>query len=292
MPITSPLFIQRRIGETLISLREAAHLTQELAAQRVAKATGNGCNRSRISYLERVKGLPTDEELSALVSIYEMSTEQRVNLETLITLSQQGTRPWWDEYLDDLSPGLRRLIECEDNAAAARANSGSVMHGLVQTPEYVDALFTFAVLEVGQERADRLKAVRARRQEVLYRTHNPLEFDWYVTDGALLYEVGGRKVMRAQLEFILELSTLSTANVHVVPNSAGTAATLCRDWTLMEFPHKGVPDILWSDERGGIQFQEDPKSIKFARMQRKFASQHVLTPEESRDRINTIRRGM
>jgi transcriptional regulator with XRE-family HTH domain len=292
MPTTSPLFIQRQIGETLISLREAAGLTQTVAAQRVAEVTGDGCNRSRISYLERVKGLPTKDELAALVVVYAMTTEQRVQLETLCTLYQQGARPWWDEFLDVLSPGLRRLIECEDNADKGYANSSTVLHGLVQVPEYVDGLFAFAEVEMGQPAAERLKAVRARRQQVLFRPHNPLVLDWYVTEGALRYVVGGPAAMRRQLEYLLELIERSVLKAHVVPFASGTAASLCRDWTLLEFPDKGVPDILWSDERGGIQFQEDPKSLKFARLQRRFISQHVLAPKASRDLIHTIRRGM
>ena len=213
-------------------------------------------------------------------------------LETLIAVYQEGARPWWDEFQDVLPPGLRRLIECEDNADKAYANSSSVIHGLIQTPEYVEGLFAFAEAEMGQLAAERLKAVRARRQQVLFRPHNPLALEWFVAEGALRYEVGGRAVMRRQLAHLLGLIEASVLKAHVVPFSSGTAASLCRDWTLLEFPDKAVPGILWSDERGGIRLQEDPKSLKFARLQRKFISGQVLTATASRDLITTIRKDM
>jgi transcriptional regulator with XRE-family HTH domain len=160
------------------------------------------CARSSISRLEHADAKLTDAQAA------RVDEEWRTGglFGVLLYFARLGHEPNWLKSFDELMA----------RAFVIKIYSGQVIPGLLQTPEYARALFA-----AGRE-PDVDAAVQARmaRQGPLSR-QDPPEIWVLLAETALLCHVGGRKVMRARLGRLLELSELPNVILRVVPNTAG-----------------------------------------------------------------------
>lgn len=98
----------------------------------------------------------------------------------------------------------------EEKALQLRAFEIDLVYGLFQTPEYARALLK------GDETA---VEARMARQEILTRESPPPPEIYCVLDEAVLRrDVGGAKVMYAQLLHLAELSTRDNISIQIVPS--------------------------------------------------------------------------
>lgn len=113
---------------------------------------------------------------------------------------------WWAE-------------EIEPKAHTLRSWQPLVVDGLLQTADYArELLKTHPGMSEG--RVDQLVTARMERQEILDREAAPVL--WFlVAENVLRYEIGNTKVMREQLQHLVEMSHHSHVNVQVLPTSAG-----------------------------------------------------------------------
>ncbi|WP_242884872.1 helix-turn-helix domain-containing protein [Actinomadura litoris] len=117
----------------------------------------------------------------------------------------------WDELLESIKSDkypefFANFPKAEQSATMLRAYEERVVHGLFQIEAYARILLNDD---------DALKN-RLRRQEVLNR--NPVPAVTVVMDETVLYrEVGGKEVMREQLEFLIQLSEREKTNIQIAP---------------------------------------------------------------------------
>jgi transcriptional regulator with XRE-family HTH domain len=117
----------------------------------------------------------------------------------------------WDELLESIKSDkypefFANFPKAEQSANMLRAYEERVVHGLFQIESYARFLLNDE---------DAVKN-RMRRQEILHR--NPPPAVSVVMDETVLYrEVGGREVMREQLEFLLQLSEREKINIQIAP---------------------------------------------------------------------------
>jgi transcriptional regulator with XRE-family HTH domain len=124
----------------------------------------------------------------------------------LLTFARAGHDPDW----------FKQHVEYEPKAVVLKIYEALVVPGLLQTEEYAHALLR----EGGVDQLDVLVATRMARQKTLSRHKPPLL--WVLLDeGVLDRPVGGRQIMRDQLERLLEVSELPDTRLRVVPRSAG-----------------------------------------------------------------------
>src|SRR5690606_31549364 len=79
---------------------------------------------------------------------------------------------------------------------------------------------------------DRLVQNRAQRREILTR-EDPPQVDVVLGEAALRRQVGGRKVLRAQLEHLRTVAALPNVTMQVLPFSSGEHAALDTSFTLL-----------------------------------------------------------
>ncbi|MFJ5552668.1 DUF5753 domain-containing protein [Streptomyces sp. NPDC093225] len=76
---------------------------------------------------------------------------------------------------------------------------------------------------------------RLDRQSILRREVPP--WMWFILDEAVLYRpVGGRLVMREQLEHLLDLGRLPRVRIQVLPFSSAEPATIGSSFTVLSLP--------------------------------------------------------
>ncbi|WP_324609092.1 DUF5753 domain-containing protein [Streptomyces sp. MUSC 125] len=112
---------------------------------------------------------------------------------------------------------VRDLKRLEAEAVELCAYNNSVLHGLLQTEEYARAIFnvrrpTFTEGEVEQQVTARLA-----RQEILDPGASRRVFSFVQCESTLRRPIGGRIVMRRQLERVLEVGRLRNVDLQVLP---------------------------------------------------------------------------
>ena len=123
---------------------------------------------------------------------------------------------------------------------------------------------------------DRMVSARLERQELLERDQRP-ELQFILGEAAVSRAVGGRSIMRRQLEQLKELSHRHGIKLQVLPFSNGAHPRMGGAFTILEFADDSLDDLLYLENAGGESTsREDPDLI--ADYQRDFfAIQEIAT---------------
>lgn len=242
----------------LVRLRKQSGLTQEQVARNLEWSA------SKLIRVEGGRSSITKVDLDALLGQYEVtSAERRAWLQEL----NRGARTtgWWDAYRDDVSPAYLSYVGYEAGASFIRQFPGTVVPGLLQTPEYAEALTVISVESVAVAPVVRL---RLQRQRELAR-RQPRPHQQYVLDEAVIRRhVGIRKdpaIMPNQLlRIVARAQEDDRIKVRVIPFGAGEHAGLSGPFTLLDF-EGGLPDILYLDAgRGAIELiSNDDQAVEY-----------------------------
>lgn len=257
-PSASPLDY---FGYEARRLREAAGMTLEQLG-RVIYCTG-----SLIGQVETASKVPSRVFAEALDAAF-LTDGFFSRLLGLVLRSQLPN--WFQPY-----------AEMEAKAAFLSTYQCQVVYGLLQTPEYAAAL----VAVDHPDRVEELVAARMERQRILERTRPPAV--WVILDEAvLLREVGGREVMRSQLDRLLTYRDHPWVNIQVLPFTAGVHTGMVGSFNLLRFDADA--DIYYSESYDRAHMTADPevireRSVKYARLQA-----DALPVEESYDLIARV----
>ncbi|WP_341770538.1 helix-turn-helix domain-containing protein [Actinorugispora endophytica] len=228
------------------------------------------------------------DDLDKLLNLY--GVEERGEREALHRLAKEATvQGWWANYRDAF--GSRALPDFETEASAIRTYEALVVPGLLQTPEYAEAVFKGAGLTDDAVSIRRLVQARMERQHILFRP--PAPHLWAVIDEAALRRViGGREVMRDQLQHLVNMAGHHNVDLQVLPFSSGSHPALSGDFTLLEFQDPLDQSIVYVDTASDVRFLEKPDEIErysliFGRLQG-----HALSAAESPVYIRDIMAGL
>jgi hypothetical protein len=185
---------------------------------------------------------------------------------------QQG---WWQSYELDFST----FVGLEADAVAIRRYQSSVVPGLLQTPDYARAVHEAGLPRLPQKRVDELVEVRMTRQRLLSR--EPALRFWVVLDEAVLHRmVGGREVMSAQLDHLLEAAKLPNVTVQIIPYVAGAHPAMDSSFSMLDFDGS-VPGVVYVEGLVGRIYVESPRDIARYQQVFEYLSTVALTPQES-----------
>ncbi|MFI6044838.1 helix-turn-helix domain-containing protein [Nocardia sp. NPDC051321] len=229
-----PTVLRIALGGQLRRLREAKGITREAAGDAIRGS------HAKISRLELGRTGFKERDIRDLLSLYGVNdVDER---ERFLDLARQANEPgWWHRYSDLLPQWFGTYLGLEQAASKIRTYEAHLVPGLLQTPEYARA-----VVALGYEDADtdRRVQVRQRRQEILHRSDPPIV--WAVIDEAALHRpVGGPRVHREQMEHLIQLASLPTVTVQVLPYSAGEHAAAGSSFSILRFAESELPDIVY-----------------------------------------------
>jgi len=205
-----------------------------------------GFTRNYWSAVENERKLLSAESLSKLFELLEFDTEERQELSDLRDLARQ--RGWWTRYSRLFDRELQRLFGLEAGAEGVRGYENLLIPGLLQTADYARALMTPDVT-VRKVEVDQRVEVRLRRQERLYGD-NPLNLSVIISEAALLQQIGGRAVLRHQLEQLAETieENSKTINLRVIPFTATSCGLFGASTVhLIDFDSPMLPTLVWQE---------------------------------------------
>ena len=218
------------------------------------------------------------EDVQKLAQWYGLEPGEQARL---VALAEEGRkRAWWQQF--DLDPPLRTMIGMEQAAVSIGEYAGSVIPGLLQTPDYARASFAAALVDVPRQTADDVVAVRMRRQQVLARARPP-EL-WVVIDEAALARVaGGAAVMRRQLEHLHAKANEPGMTVQVIGFEYGIYPGGGNHFVLLRM--EDLPDVLYTESLEKHSDTTDPSALQATRKLWDALRALALSPRDSADRI-------
>ncbi|AGS68887.1 helix-turn-helix domain-containing protein [Streptomyces collinus] len=245
-PRSAPTVGQVVLGRRLLDLRERAGLKREEAAQvlRVAPAT--------IRRMETAEVALKIPYLQLLLKAYGVTDGEA---EVFVQLAEEANRPgWWQRFHDILPGWFSMYVSLEGAAALIRSYEPHFAPGLLQTEDYARGVLTSgAIGQTSPDEIERHVALRMQRQALLTRPDAP-RF-WAVMDEtALRRQVGGPDVMRAQIDKLLEATTLPNVTLQVAPFANGPHPGTYGPFVLFRFAMSELPDMVYSEYLTGAVY--------------------------------------
>jgi transcriptional regulator with XRE-family HTH domain len=248
--IRSPTATRRELGQRLRGLRLERELTVSGAAD------GIGCSPSKITKIELAQLVVTRDDVLKLLAFYEVSDAGLHDL--LLFMVRAGARKEWWEGHRGLWPKFTTYLSLESVATTLQAYDTHMVHGLLQTPDYARALLRAQLPELLPHEIDRLVELRIKRQEILIRSDpEPLTL-WSIMDEAVLRRpVGGKETMHAQIQQLIELSTLPNVNLLIMPDDLGAHPGMLGPFAIMQFEASTRPVVYIEGQAGNLYLEKD-----------------------------------
>ncbi len=244
-----------QVAATLRRMREEAGVTREEAASVL------GCTKSKIGDLEIGRSKPKPAELERLLDHYGITGSERDEMVEFARSSRTRRKP--SPYTAAVIPtAIRRAIDLEAQAISTVYYSSDLIPGLLQIPTYARALLESRWKGQPEDIETRLQ-LRMERASVLTRTHRPrLRFWCILGEAALLTNIGGPKVMREQIEHLVQInSSLNNVVIQILPIGSGPHTFMGITVTLHRFPPP-APDLLVFEGYEREMVRDSPAEIE------------------------------
>ena len=261
--------LRRQLLAELRHLRPPHVLTQRQIADAL------DWSPSKVTRIENGSVSISVTDLRALLGYYGVNDGGVVDgLVDLARRSRRARSPF-ATFGDVFSPDALRFFDYEQSATWIGSIELLVVPGLLQTAEYAAAVMD--VHDVGAEKAQRFVSSRALRQQVLDRP-DPPTLSFIVDESVLLRAIGGRAVMRAQLEHLLEVAKRPNVAIRIIPLSLGEHVGLRGPFVLLRFSGTNDPDVVYIEQRRGDAIFQDEVEVTtnhqrlFAELEKRAAS--------------------
>ena len=175
----------------------------------------------------------------------------------------------------------------ESAAVTIQAFELSLVHGLLQTKDYAQAILA-DVFEEHWDTFDRRWEARERRQAIHDRA-TPPAVEVVLDEAVVRRVVGSRKVMREQLERLRECADLPHVDLRTLPFDAGAHQGVTGSFALIGLADDPVPDLLFKEGAHRTSTStEDPGSIREHRTRFRALQSQALTPEDTAKLLDTL----
>jgi transcriptional regulator with XRE-family HTH domain len=248
----APTVMRMVLGRRLQDLRERAGLTYEEAgaALEVTHSTIRRMEKAEVS----LKILYVDR----LLRTYGVTDPGEI--ESFLALVREANQPgWWHRYRDVLPDWFSAHVSLEVEAALIRAYEPHYVHGLLQTPDYARAVLRAGLPHVSEAEINRLVDLRVERQSLLTRPDAP-RF-WGVMDETVFRRANDAKVLRAQVDRLIEAAALPNVTLQVMPFSAGPHPAMYGPFCIFRFRFQELPDIVYSESLRGAVYIDDRDDV-------------------------------
>jgi transcriptional regulator with XRE-family HTH domain len=229
------------VGSQLRRLREAAGITRDAAGYAIRGS------ESKISRLELGRVSFKQRDIIDLLRLYGIAEDDE-RVDALVTLAEEANQPgWWHRYDDVMAKWFQTYIGLEEAADYIRTYEIQFVPGLLQTEDYARAVVSVGSPQDSDREVEAKVKVRMERQRILDRDRPPTI--WAVIDEAALRRpIGGRRVMRGQIEHLLDLMKRPNISVQVVPFRQGGHAAESGAFTILRFDGEDLPDVVYLEQ--------------------------------------------
>ncbi|MEU9125126.1 helix-turn-helix transcriptional regulator [Streptomyces sp. NPDC048506] len=248
----TPTVPRMLIGKRLAALRERAGLDLQAVADYL------GMHAQTVRRLEAAEGgsfkIPN---VARVLELYLGDDKEKVAA-FLADVNAANSPQWWEVFNKDVVPPyLKRLLSLEEAAETIRGYAPQFIPDLLQTEEYTRA--ALQAQGIPPETVERRVDLNVLRQQRFHSGEGRRRFLedkpqvlWLILDEtALRRAVGGRQVMRAQLERLIGIAEAweqkaakASIRLLVLPHSAGPPLGMGEPCFLFRFRLHNLPDSV------------------------------------------------
>ncbi|MGY0061298.1 helix-turn-helix domain-containing protein [Streptomyces sp. LZ34] len=258
--------VMRAVGRQIKLWREAAGLKQaELGA-----AIGYG--EELVSAVERARRIPRPEFLDKADEVLGAGGK-------IAAMKKDVAEARYPKKVRDLA-------KLEGETVELGAYGNTVVHGLLQTEDYARALFGQRRPSYSQDEFERLVSARMGRQTIFDQPHAPL-LTFVQEEAVLRRPIGGRMVLRHQLEHLLGLGKLRHVEIQVMPTECEDHAGLGGSLQVLKL--RDGTTVGHNEVQLTSRLISDPKEVQVLEMRYGMIRAQALRPRESLAFIEKLR---
>lgn len=280
---------RRQLGRYLREGREAMGMTLDQAAELMQ------WGKSTLQRLERGNSdRIRDVDIKELCRIYGFDEDRTT---ALVGLARQAAvKSWWHEFGDIIPENFSVYMGLEGSARKMTIYESDVVHGLLQTRDYIQVLARAGYPEESEAELEHRVQLKVQRQALVTRKTRPVELTVLLHETVLRRMVGSRKIMAKQLRHLANESTRANVDIRVVPFSAGMpTGDQIGPFTILEFGEdtRGrpvEPTIVYAENYTGDMYSEKDGTIRRYEHAYQILQNCSFDEQRSRDLFRTLAR--
>lgn len=250
--------VLRTVGRVIKKCRERRGMTQ------AELGTAIGYSEEQVSAVERGRRAPKLQFLKGAERVLDAGG-------VIIGLQEDVEEVRYPKRIRD----LRNL---EEQAVEICCYADAVVHGLLQTPDYAKALYESRRPAFNEEEVERLVTARMARHEVFDRRPTPV-LSFVLEEVTLRRPLGGRMVMRNQLEHLLEVGQRRNVEIQVMPMDTDDHAGLSGSIQLMRLKEGNT--VAHTEAQLTSHLMSHPKQVQILDARYGIIRSQALTPSKS-----------
>lgn len=262
------------LGSQLRRLREASGISREEAGEAIR---GSG---SKISRMELGRVGFKERDVTDLLRLYGVdSDEEHKSFVDMVRLSNEPG--WWNRYNDLMPTWFQDFVGLEESASRIQTYELQFVPGLLQTANYARAVAVGGRPDAPPDDIDRRVHLRMQRQQLLTGDGSP--HLWAVIDESVLRRpIGGRAVLREQLQYLLEATSSPNVSLQVLPFELGRSGAEGA-FTILRFGEPELPDVVYLEHMCGALYLDKADEVEqYSKASHRLAVD-ARTPEQTRD---------
>lgn len=268
------------LGAQLRRLRESAELSRADAGFTIR------ASESKMSRLEAGKVGFKERDVMDLLTTY--GVDDPAEREAFLDLVKQSNRQgWWHRYNDVIPSWFNDFVGLEESASIIQSYEHQFVPGLLQTEDYARAVMTHGRPQYATDDIEQRIDVRRRRQRILARPGAP--HLWAVIDESVLHRpIGGRKVLNAQINALLDATSMPHITVQILTYDRNTNAAEGA-FTMLRFAEKELPTLVYIEHLTGALYLDRLDEVEAYGRVRDTLAVDAETPEDSRQILAKLR---
>jgi transcriptional regulator with XRE-family HTH domain len=276
---------RRQLGRYLKQLRDQAGTTLQAAAEALE------WSRARMYRIEAGQVSLRTHDVMAMCALYQAQPDLT---EVLVGLAKESkSKGWWVARGVTLPSWFELYIGLESAANRLRNFEAMVIPGLLQTPEYAEAVFRTRAGITEPEVAQAV-AIRMERAQLLQRVRPKAPLLEVIVDEAVLRRpISDRAAMQRQLAHLVNIAVRPDICVRVLPLSVGPhRASGAGSFLIFDFPglngREPEPTTVYSENITGTIYLDKPAEVATYSDTWDELGRLALDQRESDDLIGTI----
>ncbi|MBT2416009.1 helix-turn-helix domain-containing protein [Streptomyces sp. ISL-12] len=173
---------------------------------------------------------------------------------------------------------MRDLARKEAQAVELTAYGTHNLHGLLQTPDYMRALFEMRRPAHSPDQVERLVGARMARKSIFERDPAP-ELCFVQQESTLRRPLGGKLVLGRQLEHLLELGRMRNVEIQVMPTARTVHAGMGGEIQVLKFADGTA--VGRAEGEFGSRPVSELKHLRIMELRCGIIRAQALSPEES-----------
>lgn len=221
-------------------------------------------SHSKVSRMETGKVGLKATDVSVLCDLYGISGKRK---ELMVSTARQARQKTWyqRDYGDVVADWFAQYVGLEGSATSLQMFEGLAVPGILQTRDYAEAITRATLVDATTDEIQRKVAFRMKRQSILAQDDPPEV--WAILDeGAVRRQVGGPKIMKAQLDYLRELAERPGITLQVVPYVAGAHAAMAGPFVNLRFVDPFPPVVYLESQTSSAYLQEEPDVRRYEKI--------------------------